>query len=367
MHSRARVVSLLGFVGAAGLPCGVAGGQVTYSLGAFGAAWTSPSSWSPGGGPPGPADTAILNNFVIPARGTIFGATDAATAFNAVLGSTGRGWLEQSAGTLTVGNRLTLGQTGGLGEYDLSGGASVSAHEIYVGEGGGGIFILGGTSTATTGAMTVAAGPASFYEKRVMQTGSSSVTVSGALEVGKAGPGAYVLRGGTLTTSRLLIAGPGSTGTGSLRLGPTSGSDVAPRMFVSDDVQVGGGTAAGVTGTLTNNGGSVIATGAAAEIFVHVGKGRLIGTGTWDIPVSYVGDAKVRFAQNSLLTAADLTVTPGLSTSDVGAGPAGDDGEVVAHVTSYLLAGSNRTISWSGSSLAEGMDRPLRTCRKVCV
>lgn len=336
----------------AGLPVSSAFAQSTYTLSAFtggGVPWSSASSWSPSGGPPGAADTAIINNGPFPGHGLI--DSGSAVAMDLIIGSSFRGWLDHSGGSLAVGNRITLGNSGGLGEYYMSGSATMTAHELYVGNVGGGFFLASGDADVTVDHMVVGAGPVSFYEKKATQTGDSVVRVHGALEVGQGGPATYLLRGGSLVVERALIGGPGSTGTGSLTLGPAASGDTPPLMLVDEDVQVGGGGGAGITGTLTNNGGTILSTSDLAEIFVNGAKGRLAGTGTFDIKVTYLNEVNIHFKKDSLKTAANLTVVPGLSAGNVGLGPVGDPTEIIDHLTPHMLAGSDKTITWSGTAL----------------
>lgn len=352
---RSGLLAAATLLAAAGLPVCSATAQTTRTFTSISAAsWFSDADWSPGPHP-GSLDTAILSSgSPFPTHARINVSTDAAVAMQLILATTGRGWLEHSDGTLTVGDRITLGQSGGLGELDIRYRASTRAHELFVGQDGGGILTIDSSPTDAThyaaldvDHLVVAAGAASFYEKRMTQTGNSKVTVHGALEVGLAGPGTYQFRGGDLSTHRLLVAGPGSTGTGTFSIGPSGASDSLPILLVDDDVQVGGGTAAGITGTLFNNGGAIVGTAAASELFVHDGKGKLVGTGLYSIKVTYLDAVNVSFPKNSLLTAATMSVAPGLTVGNAGSGPPGDTGEVVGKFTPRLLAGSAQTVTWS--------------------
>ncbi len=148
------------------------------------------------------------------------------------LGINGRGWVDQSAGTVTLVGGLYVGAAfAGAGTYTIRGGR-LSAFEAFVGDFGAGALV---------------------------QTGGN-VDVDDRLVLGFDGTGTHALSGGTVTTNQLVV-GYGGNGT----LDQTGG--------VVDTVQVNLGQSGGVG--RYNLGG----TGALVTDQLYLGFGTFTQTG----------------------------------------------------------------------------------------
>jgi hypothetical protein len=220
--------------------------------------WFTASNWTPAGVPTA-SDPAVVAGGV-GSRATI--SAGMAEALSLDIATTFRGFLDMSGGSLDVAGRIRMGASGGasLGELTLRGASIVKADSIVAGDIGGSFMLIQDSATVTSKHMIVANGPAGMYEKAVRQYDKSNNTVHGNLEIGIGSAGSYENHGGTNIATNLFIGGPGSAGTGTYSL--YSGGTLA----IEENGYVGGGDAAGITGTLSNAGGTISGGGAGLHV-----------------------------------------------------------------------------------------------------
>jgi hypothetical protein len=170
------------------------------------------------------------------------------TTSQAFIGNSGRGTIDQSAGSYVAqGQGLRLGlQSGGSGTYNLSGDGSLETFNTYVGNNGTGNFNQSG------GSHLIAEGGSQLY-LGFLQDSVGTYTLSGgslsASEhefVGYIGTGNFVHSGGTNTIPGVLEIGTGLDGTGTYTLSG-SGQVSAGQILVGDNG----------TGSFNQSGGSV--------------------------------------------------------------------------------------------------------------
>ncbi|MEO5914066.1 MAG: hypothetical protein ABIS50_07525 [Luteolibacter sp.] len=241
--------------------------------------WNTASNWNPAGVPNGVA--AIVNTN----SGSI--ATITATPSNpgdVIVGTgAGTGRLDHTAGTVTTGSWVKIGQNGGTGTYNLAntGGTGGALTGFAQGSGSlsmtGGEFRLGGDGATITGTGTLN-----------MHTSGTVTVNNGAARIGQSGNGVLKIDSGTFS----------KTGSGNINVGNTSG--VTGTVSVSGgilnnngELQIGNGT--GGVGTVTLSGGaintaswvSIGRTGGNGTVNVNGGTLTKTGTGTAFI----IGDA----------------------------------------------------------------------------
>ncbi len=237
-----------------------------------------------------------------------------------VVGNTGTGTINHSAGTFAVGQDLYLGYNGtAAGTYNLSNtGVLNVANGLILGYVGGGDFEQTGGSATFTGNGTYIAeqtGSSGLYHLT-----SGSVVVNGTgLFVGFGGSGVITQSGGMVTVS----SGPvfhlaeyaGSTG--SYTLGGTG-----QLSAYGLDVGIGG------TGTFTQNGGTFTTNGSQLTVSGSAGTTQGTynlngGTLTTGNVSGYSGTSTFHFNGGTLQAAADSTsFVVSLTVADVQAGGA---------------------------------------------
>lgn len=294
--------------------------------------WSVAANWSPAGGPPGAADTALITN-----NGT-YGVTNSGVASVSVLtlgGAAGTQTFLQSSGNFTLGSAGTgnsqavLNVTGGTlggaagslvlaGPLNCSGGSIETLVQFNGGTFSGSFNLNGGqvinTGTLNWTAASVATGNGSLISNAPSGTinltanlsegnfggartfnnaGQLNVTVSGTATIGEpfTNSGSATINGGTLdlnggTSSGSLAVASGATlafgtGTFSINGGTLSG---AGNLAVS-----GAGVAVGVGlnlgGTWTFSSGSATLTGSTTvsgnSVIISGGTVAFDGTGPW--------------------------------------------------------------------------------------
>jgi hypothetical protein len=311
--------------------------------------------------PPTEDDTGIINQFGgFVAKCELSAGSSPATAWELIIGSSGRGELNHVSGALEVGDRLTLGLSSGLGEYGILDG-SLLADSIVLGQSnaygdsGAGIFDMSGGSTVTSRRIIVGNGASSFYGNTFRQSGSAMNTVTGDLELGLLGPGTYENQGGWNKVHDLYVsagAHAGVDGTVSAAVASStylithSGSAPSGVLEVEHQAHIGGGVPLpGMFGTLNNDSGTISGLDPAAEAIVHTETGRMIGDGTYDIRVTFTDDdgLNLSFGKGTLTRSAVLAITPALTPGNTGAG------EINATLAGRMLPGTARNIHWGGA------------------
>ena len=151
------------------------------------------------------------------------------------------GTLNQSGGTLTVGNWLAVGRlAGGSGTLNLSGGTinktGTNASHLTLGS--------GANATGT-----------------INQTGGSlqSLAGTGTMFLGESGTGNYNMSGGTATIADGVVFGSASGGTGTLTLQAATGGVGGDEVFTTSTITMGNAGAGAATVLL--NGGTLSTAG----------------------------------------------------------------------------------------------------------
>lgn len=213
-------------------------GDTTWT-GANGQDWSDPANWNNGV----PLDasnngSAIINTALVNFPVYSSGATQ--TDWDVFVGDGGgnSGRLDQSSGTLAVGNNnwLFVGASGGNGTYNMSGDANMNAGAVNVGAWGSagatGIFNMNssGTINATAGQRGGGVGDASVLVGENgstgtlnVQSGTMNALVSAQFGVGGVGSvGNLNVSGGAFNVTGDLSMGRGGSGTGSVTGGSIS-------------------------------------------------------------------------------------------------------------------------------------------------
>jgi len=273
------------------------------------------------------ANTLTANGSASFAAGLAIAASHLSTT-NTLLGTTGRGRIEQSGGTLQVSSTLSLGsQSGGAGVYQLSGGQLYTGTaQVGQGTGGSGSFDIGSASSTWTNSGNLFVGSYGNGTLQVhdgarvdntgngnigMYAGSTGVaTVSGHssswsnglyLQVGTFGTGTLTVNGGAQVSSLFGDVGvfAGSTGTVNVN-GAGSSWATAAELRIGDsgngtlNIEKGGrvssassqiGAYAGSVGTVTVSGsasvwnsGSSLSLGAAGSGMLNILSGATVQT-----------------------------------------------------------------------------------------
>ena len=166
---------------------------------------------------------------------------------NLIVGDAGYGYFNQSGGTVTVVKDLILGYQGGSSgeyyfDYEKKNTSSLEVTgNLIVGHAGSGYFEQS-AGQVTVGQNLILGNQTSDSSGRYFISGtpeSSILNVTGNLIVGHAGSGYFEQSGGQVTVGRDLILGnltPDSSGTYNL---PEEASGVAPSLTVSRDLIIG--------------------------------------------------------------------------------------------------------------------------------
>ncbi len=271
--------------------------------------WNVAPEWNPST-VPGPADTAWvvdggtanIGALVFATCGTLaVGSANSGTVqlvsdFGSLtvggggelIGDTGLGTFNQTAGTNSTTANIVLGyNAGSSGSYNLSGG-SLAAANIYAGFSGSGAFTqTGGTNSVTSGDVYVGTNAGSSGS---FSLGGSGYLTAPGVGVGYSGNGTFTQTGGTNSLTSVLVLGDNTGSSGSYNLSG-SGYLVAPTMYVgfsgsgaftqtNGAVAVSGsvylGTGTGSTGSYNLSGGSL----AASYLYVgSSGSGSFTQTG----------------------------------------------------------------------------------------
>jgi autotransporter-associated beta strand protein len=277
--------------------------------GAESTAWNNGANWATGVVPTNtanPGHHAVINtqtpNFAVISENLAATPVDIFVGVDS--GSNGR--VDQTAGSASTGsgNWMFVGQDGGNGVYNASGGSLNVGGRLYVGGNGGtGVFNLTGTSSLTVGSEFYVG---AFQGASVGNNGTLNVNTTGTLNVGtffnvgsrEQGVGVFNLTAGTVvTTGWFEVGNHGGNGTYNQTGGSLTQQGGSPTLFGTNGA-TGSGTISG--GTLTasgefwvgNGGGSVgsltFSDGTlTTPSWVAIGRGGGQGTvnmtgGTWN-------------------------------------------------------------------------------------
>ncbi len=288
---------------------------------------------------PTAADTAIVN--LGGGFASIATVDDNATALNLIVASSGRARIDHYDDLMNIVNQLTIGSaSSGQGIYSLIHGQLVVPRAI-VGDAGDGTLVLNDETVAVfSDHLFLANAPGSVG--LIRQQHDSTSEVMGDARLGVAGTGTLENRGGTTRVKRLFVGGDtvGGVGTYAFTSGP---GDPLGTLEISEEAQLGN---VGL-GTI-NISGETIDGGDAGILRVRAGTGRLIGAGTFKIPVVFEDAVKVQFAKDTITTSAILTQKTGLTRFNAGAGTFDNPTEMVDLLTAQMLPGSMYNLDWGG-------------------
>ena len=155
--------------------------------------WWQPTNWS--AAPPRPQDRALLN------LGTATLPTGTASATNLTLGSSAKGILLQTGGTLTIAKEFFLGDTAaGSGSFRLTPPGRLDADQLVVGVSGtGSVEQAGGTVAVNQLILGANGGPGGTY------TLTDGVLTTATEQVSGLAPGLFRQSGGTHSTKEFTI------------------------------------------------------------------------------------------------------------------------------------------------------------------
>jgi autotransporter-associated beta strand protein len=193
---------------------GTATGLLVQSAGSIASQANSGGDWRIGGATS--ADAAAVGTY------NISGGTFTTTT-NFQVGAYGKGIVNQTGGTVTVGSYLSIGRwPGAVGVYNMaSGSGTLTANTVtalIVGEQGTGTLLVGGSSHVNAKELSIANSDGTAATGTVVQTGGT-ITATAGVEFGAAAGataaavGIYNLAGGTLVTPQV-IQNPLSSVTG---------------------------------------------------------------------------------------------------------------------------------------------------------
>jgi fibronectin-binding autotransporter adhesin len=218
------------------------------------------------------------------------------------------GTLTQSGGTLTAGAATTviIGDAG-IGNYNLSGGPSVTAdfqNGFTVGNQGG--------STGT-----------------VTQTGGTLSAENNVVTIGGGGTGIYNMEGGTATFNSGVVVG--ATGT----VNQTGGTFVIPTGQTLDLSTVGSSYTLGGTGILQVTNGGLVGTSGEGTLNFAGGTLQVTSAGTFTDPLD---------GTLTGVSTIDAVTTPGVTSVTMAGNLSGSGGitfEGTAGTTTFQFAGTN--------------------------
>ncbi len=291
-----------------------------YSWNTSGGNWGVAPEWNPAT-VPGPADTAwILDGgtasigaFVNASCGTLvlggtFGGNVqlvnnlAAGSGGELIGYTGSGSFNQTAGTNSTTN-VYLGYNAlGSGSYSLSGGSLATSGNLAVGATGNGSFTQSGGAVSALFEYVGYFGSGGFTQSGGMNTMNSS---SGELVLGYDSNGSYNLTGGTLSTDIEYVGNGLGSGSGSFtqsggvhsvaNLGINANPSFASTYNLSGSGVLLGGLETVGGGSFTQSGGSNLIAG---TLWVDQGSYNLSGSGVLVAGAEIAGEDGGVFTQS---------------------------------------------------------------------
>lgn len=300
--------------------------------------WHVAGNWTPAFVPTA-ADTAIVN--IGGGFATVATVSDNATALNLIVATYGRARIDHSDDLMNIVDQLTIGSAGsGEGIYNLMNGQLV-VPRVVVGDAGDGTLLLGDETVAVVGEhLNLASAPGSVG--LIRQRHDSTLEVAGDLRLGVGGTGTLENRGGATRVQRLFVGADPAGGAGTYTFTSGPGDPLGTLEILTEGIVGGGGV-----GTI-NISGETIDGGDAGVLRVHADTGRLIGTGSFKIPVVFEDTVTLRFAKDTITTSAILTETTGLTRFNAGAGTLANPTEMVDLLTARMLPGSMHNIHWGG-------------------
>jgi autotransporter-associated beta strand protein len=298
--------------------------------------WSTPTAWFPPGVPTNTDNLLISNGGTVsvttaqdtcatltagggsPGAVQLVAGGGLTTASSETIGNTNAGIFTQSGGTHSVAGILYLGNTGGVGTYNLSGG-SLGAYSEYLAQSGSGVFAHSGGTNAP-GDVSLGAGSS--------VNGTYTLSGAGVLAtqheyIGVSGTGSFTQSGGTNSAAQYLILANGVAGFGSYSLSG-SGLLTAPIEYigqfaggnftqsggtnsVSNMLNLGTNSGVGVSGTYSLNGGLLtigsggITQGPGAATFLFSGGTLQAGSSfSTSVPIQLTGNATLDTSGNSL-------------------------------------------------------------------
>jgi hypothetical protein len=205
------------------------------------------------------------------------GTGSLSAAGNEFIGSSGSGTFTQDGGTHAVNNNLYLGSdAGGNGSYSLSAAGSLTAGSERIGEFGTGTFTQVGGTHAVGSNLTLGAFGGSNGSYSLSGSGSLSASME---SIGASGTGVFTQSGGTHAVGMYLDLGDNSGGSGTYNLG--AGSLTAQNVTVG---LLGAGAFNHSGGTHTVNSALYLGYGSGGN-----GSYRLSGTGSLSAANEYIG------------------------------------------------------------------------------